>query len=131
MKYLIILLLVSTAYAGDSDITFVRDSQIAFLQKHMKKCVHKKTVAAKQTTTVKQSTSVKQSVVTSSVQEKVTRQTYGSMKVPYKTITIDVYQETDVKVEQRQQQIAALIAQLKQLQESKVTVTPKFKFKVR
>lgn len=61
----------------------------------------------------------------------VTKQTYGSMKKPVKTITIDIYQETDVNVEQRQKQIAQLIAQLKQLQETKVTVDPKYKVIVR
>jgi len=64
-------------------------------------------------------------------QVSVTKKTYGSMKKPLKTITIDVYAETDVEVEQRQKQIAKLIAQLKQLQESKVKVDPKVKVVVR
>ena len=60
-----------------------------------------------------------------------TKKTYGSMKKPMKTITIDVYQEVDVELEQKQKQIAMLIAKLRQLQESKVKVNPKLKVVVR
>ena len=70
-------------------------------------------------------------VSASQSQTTTTKQTYGSMVKPIKTITIDVYQETNVEVEQKQRQIAQLIAQLKQLQESKVTVDPKVKVIVR
>jgi len=85
----------------------------------------------KERVVTKQVQAVKQVQVAVQEQVSVTKKTYGSMKKPYKTITIDVYQETDVKVEQRQKQIAALIAQLKQLQESKVEVEPKIKVVVR
>jgi len=80
---------------------------------------------------VKQQASQTVAVKQSQQQVQVVNRTYGSMKKPYKTITVDIYQETDVRVEQRQAQIAKLIAQLKQLQESKVTVEPKFKVIVR
>lgn len=60
-----------------------------------------------------------------------TKASFGSMVKPYKTITLDIYQETDVNVEQQQIIIARLLAQLKALQEAKVTVNPKFKVIVR
>ena len=60
-----------------------------------------------------------------------TKAKFGSMVKPYKTITLDIYQETDVNVEQQQIIIAKLLAQLKALQEAKVTVNPKFKVIVR
>ena len=65
------------------------------------------------------------------VQSLATKQTFGSMVTPYKTITLDIYQETDVNIEQQQIIIAELLAKLQALQAAKVTVDPKFKVIVR
>ena len=64
-------------------------------------------------------------------QSVTTKQTYGSMTVPVKTVTVDVYQETSVEIEQIQQQIAVLMAKIKQLQQMQVKVKPRYKVVVR
>ena len=60
-----------------------------------------------------------------------TKRTYGSMKKPIKTLTVEIYQETTVEVEQIQAQIAVLMARLKQLQKMQVKVKPNYKVVVK
>jgi len=120
MKYLIILLLCTGCVMQLRAHETARDRVLhELLDKQPAKQV------------VRQTQSTKQVQVAVQEQVQVTKQTYGSMKKPYKTIIIDVYHETDVSVEQKQRQIAMLIAQLKQLQESNVKVNPKLKVVVR
>ena len=131
MRYLVVLLLISTAYAHDSILLKQGYNAKAIARANALISNEGATHDEESVYTSSSSSSASASVSASTEQRSVKSYTQGSMKTPYKTITLDIYQETDVNIEQRQAQIALLIAKLKQLQETKVTVKPKFKVVLR
>ena len=116
MRWFILFLVSSTLYA-DLPVMYINGQKLSNESTKRIMILMKQQVEQKTTVEAKQESNASYIV--------------GSMDKPVKKFIIEVYQETSVDVEQKQQQIAKLMAQLQQLQETKVKVDPKIKVLVK